>query len=126
MLDRSRLLGLERLEGAQRARELGLRGAAVAEHGLDRAGAVAVADQRESDPDLRDVAPLEHLDLDPLGALESPSGARDPPHEHALQDAHGRELGDQRRLERRERGAVLDRQHHVLCCAQAVLQGILR
>ena len=43
LLDRERLLGLERLERAQRAPELGHRRAAIAQQGLERARAVAVA-----------------------------------------------------------------------------------
>ena len=45
-----RLLGLERLEGAQRAPELGHRRAAIAQQRLERARAVAVADQGEPEP----------------------------------------------------------------------------
>ena len=44
------LLGLKRLEGAQRAPELGYRRPAIAQQRLERARAVAVADQREPKP----------------------------------------------------------------------------
>ncbi|MGH6903006.1 MAG: hypothetical protein ACREIR_09740, partial [Geminicoccaceae bacterium] len=43
-----RLFGLERLERAQRARALRQSGAPIAQHGLERPGAMAVADQRKA------------------------------------------------------------------------------
>jgi hypothetical protein len=60
-------LCLERLERAQAARELGERGAAVAQQRLERARAIAVADDREPGAAARVVALGEHLDLDALG-----------------------------------------------------------
>ena len=60
------------------------------------------------------------------GALQAPGGDRDAAREQGLQDAYRRQLRDDRRLERRERGGVLLRQQHVLLRPHAVLQGILR
>jgi hypothetical protein len=125
-LDGGSRFGLKRLQGPQRPPELGLRGAAIAQQRLERSGAVAVADQREPDAAVRDRSQTlrEQIDLDPLRPLEAPGGARDPTDHDALQDALGRQLRDQRRLERCEPGGVLVRQHHVLRCAQPVLQGV--
>src|SRR5918996_3002369 len=72
------LLGLERLERAQRAPELGHRRAAIAQQRLERPRPVAVADQGEPDPAARDVTLLEQLRLDAIRAREPPGGDRDP------------------------------------------------
>ena len=82
-------LGLERLERAQRAPELRERGAAVAHHRVHGSGAVAIADQGETEAAVR-VAPLgEHLGLDPVGAREPPGGGHDPLREHRLEQPTG-------------------------------------
>jgi hypothetical protein len=100
-LDGGSRFGLERLQGPQRAHELGLRGAAIAQQGLERPGAIAVADQREPDAAVRDRSQTlrEQIDLDPLRPLEPPGGARDAPDQDVLQGAVRRQLVDQRRLE---------------------------
>ena len=51
---------------------------------------------------------------------------RDAAREHELERAHGRQLLDQRRLERLKRDAILVGQHDVSQGAHAMPQGILR
>jgi hypothetical protein len=120
------LLGLERLEEPQRAPQLGERRAAIAQQGVERPRAVAVADQRKPEVALAVGMALEQLGLDPLGALEPPGGAGDARGEHGLERALRRQLLEQRRLERFKLGGTLARQHDVLLRAQAVLEGVLR
>jgi hypothetical protein len=122
----ARRLGLERLERLERAPELGHRGAAIAQERLERARAVAVADQREAWAGVAIAALLEQLDLQAIGARETPRGKRDPTREHGLQRTDGRQLVDHGRLECSELGGVLLRQHYELLRAQAVLQCIPR
>ena len=110
----------------QRAPELGHGRAAIAQQGLERARAVAVADQGEPEPTVGAAALLEQLGFDAIRARQTPRGDRDAPREHGLQRADRRQLRDQRRLEPGELGAVLVRQHEMLLRAHAVLQGILR
>jgi hypothetical protein len=93
---------------------------------LERAAAVAVADQGEPEPAVRHVTLLDQLDLDAIGPSQPPGGDRDAPCEHGLQRAHRRQLLDQRRLEVGELGGILVRQHHMPLRAHAVLQRILR
>ena len=69
-------LGLERLERAQRAHELGQRGAAVTQQRGQGAGAVAIADQRETEVALPAPLMAEQLGLDPIGPLQPPGGDR--------------------------------------------------
>ena len=121
-----RLLGLERLERAQRAPELGHRRAAIAQQRLERARAVAIPDQGEPEAAARDPALLEQLGFDAVRPRETPRGDRDAAREHGLQRADRRQLRDQRRLEIGELGGILVRQHEMLLRAHAVLERILR
>jgi hypothetical protein len=124
-----RRLGLERLEGAQRPRKLGLGGAAIAQQGVERARAVAVADQREAEVAIAEHAvhlAREQLGLDALGALEPPGGAGDARGEQALQGAIGGQLLDQRRFERRELGRLLVADDDEFLRAETVLECVLR
>jgi hypothetical protein len=122
-----------RLERAQGSPELGHGRAAIAQQRLERARALAVAKEREPEAAAQITALLEQLDFDPVRPREPPRGdcdaAREPPRgdcdaarEHGLQRAAGRQLLDQRGLERGELRRVLVRQHEMLLCAQAVLQ----
>ena len=90
---RGRGLGLERLEGRERALELGLGGGAVAHQRLDAAGVVAVADQGEPEVGIAHAPALEHLGLHPVGAHQAPGGADHALREHALKRADRGELG---------------------------------
>jgi hypothetical protein len=119
-----RLLSLERLEGAQRAHELRLRRAAIAQEGLDRPGAVAVAHQPDREIAVVPAPIDEQLGLDAIGPGEPPGGHGHAPREHHLECAHGRELKGHRRLERLELGRILPRQHDVLLCPEAMLQRV--
>ena len=120
-----RLPGLERLERAQAAGELGERRAAVAQERREGAGAVAVAGQDAAEIGLAALVG-EQLGLDPVGAREAPGGDRDALREHGLERAGGRQLLEQGRLEGPEPGAVLVRQHDEPQRPQAVLERILR
>jgi hypothetical protein len=82
-----RLLGLGRLEGAQRAPELGERAAAIAQEGVERARAVAIADQGVPETPARKAVLGEQFCFEPLGALEPPGRGDDPPREHGLESA---------------------------------------
>jgi hypothetical protein len=119
------LLGLERLERAQRAHELGHGGAAVAHQCLEAAGAVAIPDQGHADAPLVPAPLGEQLHLHAVGTREPPGGDRDLPGEHGLQRADRRELLEERRLERGELGGILVREHDELLRAQAVFERIL-
>jgi hypothetical protein len=121
-----RSLGLQLLEGAQRAVELGLRAAAVAHQGLDAAGAVAVADQRQGEAVFAALAVCEQLGLDALGALEPPGGAHDPAGQQPLHHALGCQLREHRGLQRGEGLRVLVVEHEVFLGAEAVPEGVLR
>jgi hypothetical protein len=121
-----RLLGLKRLERAQRTPELGHRRAAIAEQRLERARAVAVADQRKPEAAVRTLALREQLELDAVGPREAPRRHRDAAREHGLQHPDRRELLEQRRLERGKLSGILVRQHEILPRAQAVLKRIPR
>jgi hypothetical protein len=123
---RRRPLCLERLEHAQRAHELGHCRAAVAQQGLERLGAIAVADQREREVAVVAAPVDEQLGLDAIGPGEPPGGGRDALREHGLERTDGRQLQGQRRLEGRELGAILVREHDVLLRPQPVRQGISR
>ena len=117
------------MSSAQRAGKLGLGGAAIAQQRVERARAVAVADQGEAEVAFAERAvhlAREQLRLDPLGALEPPGGARDPARQQGLQRARWREIGDQRRLERDERFRALTLDDDVVLGAQAVREGIAR
>ena len=108
-----RLLGLERLERAQRAPELGDRRAAITQQRLERARAVAVPDQREPEPAVGVAALLEQLVLDAIRhARDATRRPRSRRASTALQRAHERRqfLG-QRRLEVGGPGGMLVRQH---------------
>ena len=107
-------LGLQRLEQPQRPPQLGERAAAVAQQRVEGARAVAVADQREAEVAVATAFSREQVGLDALGALKTPGGRDDPLREQALQRALGRQLFEQRRLERIELArALLARQHEV-------------
>jgi hypothetical protein len=121
---RRRLLGLERLQRAQRAHELGHRRAAVAHQSLERSGAIAVADHAEAKIAAGDATLLEQLDLDPLRSVEPPGGARDAPDQDALQGALRRQLVLERFFQGGELAGILVREHHVPHGPQAVLQRI--
>ena len=121
-----RLLRLQRLEGAQRAPELGHGGAAVAQERLEAAGAVAVADQGHAEASVLPAPLLEQLDLHAIGPCQTPGGDRDPAHQHDLERPDRCELIHQRRLERLKLDGILVRQHDVLQGAHAVPQRILR
>jgi hypothetical protein len=120
------LLGLERLERAQGAPEFGHGGTAIAQQCLERARAVAVADQGEPEPAAREPALLEQLGFNAIRPRQAPGGDRDAAREHTLERADRRQLRDQCRLEAGELGGVLVRQHEILLRAQAVLQRIRR
>jgi hypothetical protein len=124
-VDRAGLV-LQRLEQPHRPKKLGERAAAIAQQGVERAGAVAVADQRQRQVAAAVPQPVgKKLHLDPLGALEPPGGAHDPAGQQELEAAFGCQLLEQRRLERGERLGVLVG-NQVLVGAQPVLEGILR
>jgi hypothetical protein len=120
-----RLLGLERLEGAQRAPELGERAAAIAQERVEAARAVAVADQGQTEAAADKAVLGEQLPLKPLGPLEPPGGGDDPAREHGLERARGCQFCEQRGLERGECGGALARQHDALLRAKTVLKGVL-
>ena len=119
-------LGLERLEGPQRAPELGERAAAIAQQRVEAARAVAVADEGEPEAAAGKVVLGEQLRLEPLGPGETPGGGDDPLREHGLQRALRRQLLHQCSLERGKLGGTLARQHDALLRAQTVLQRVLR
>jgi hypothetical protein len=87
-----RLLGLERLERAQRAPELGHRRAAIAQQGLERACAVAIAYQRQPETAACGPAFVEQLGLNAVCPRQPPGGDRDPPGEHHLEHTDRRQL----------------------------------
>jgi hypothetical protein len=68
----------------------------------------------------------EQLGLEPLGAGKTPDGGHDPLRERGLERAYGRQLLDQRCLERGKLGRILAQQHHVLLRAKPVLERVLR
>jgi hypothetical protein len=119
-LGRGRLPGLERLERAQAAGELGERRAAVAQERREGARAVAVAGQDAAEIGLAALVG-EQLGLDPVGARETPGGDRDALREHRLERAGRRQIREQGRLERAEPGAVLVRQQDEALRAEALL-----
>ena len=121
-----RCLGLERFQGAQGAPQLGERAAAVAQQGVERAGAVAVADQGLPEPAAGEHVLAEQVGFQALGAGEPPARGDHPLREHGLQRAFGRQLRHQRRLEGFERRRPLARQDDALLGAHAVLQRVLR
>jgi hypothetical protein len=97
---RARGLGLERLQRAQRAPQLGHGRAAIAQHGVERARAVAIAHQGHAEPvvALLEIAlDAERLGLDPVGALEPPGGDQQAPGEQALHPALGCDVAEQQR-----------------------------
>jgi hypothetical protein len=118
-------LGLERLEEPQGAPELGERRTAIAQQRVERARAIAVADQGQAEIPLPPQAVLKQPGLHALGALQPPGGAGDAPGEHGLQRALRRQFLDQRRLERGEFLRLLVADDHEFLCTQAVLQSVL-
>jgi hypothetical protein len=121
----SRRLGLERLERAQRAPELGERAAAIAQQGVEGSGTVAVADQGVAEAPARKAVLGEQFCFEPLGPLEPPGRSDDPARERGLERALRRQLLEQRRLERGELGGTLARQHDVLLRAKTMLERVL-
>jgi hypothetical protein len=80
-----RLLGVDRLEGAQRAHQLRHGGTAAVHERFDAAHAVAVADQGDAESVVVPAPLLEQLDRHAVGArAASLGGGRDPPGEHGL------------------------------------------
>ena len=122
-----RMLGLERLEQAQRAPELRQRRAAIAQQRLKRPGAIAVANQGEAGAALRDLTLFEQLDLDAIRPREPPGGNRDPPREARSGALRPAPAPRPARLRARANSArILVRQHEVLLRAHAVFQRVLR
>jgi hypothetical protein len=121
-----RRLRLERLEEPERAPQLGQRGAAIAQERVERPGAVAVADQGQTEIPLAPQVVTKQPGLDALGALEPPDGAGDARGEQALQVALGGQLRQQRCLERGEFFGVLVAHHHEFLGAKTVFEGVLR
>jgi hypothetical protein len=119
------LLGLERLQGPERAPELGERAAAIAQERVEGSGVVAIADQGEPEAAAGKVVLGEQLGLELLGAGETPGSGDDPLREHGLQRALGRQFLHQRRLECGKLGSALARQYDVLLRTQTVLEGVL-
>jgi hypothetical protein len=122
-------LGLQRLEEPQGAPKLGERRAAIAQERVERARAVAIADQGK--PEVAVVEQALHfarkkLGLDALGSLEPPGGAGDARGKQALQGPLWGQFLDQRGLERREFPRALVANDHELLGAKAVLEGVLR
>jgi hypothetical protein len=122
-------LGLERLERAQRAPQLGHGGTPVAQQRVERARAIAVAHQGKAEPAPAALAALglqgEQLALDPIGALEPPGGDHQAPRQQGLQRADRREIVRQRVGHGLERTGVLVVQQDELFGAQAVLERVL-
>jgi hypothetical protein len=121
------ILGLEGFEGAERAPELGLCGAAVAQQRGEGAPTVAIADEREAEVvAVAEPLLLEDLRLDAIGAQKPPGGRGDAPGEMGLQSPLGRKLGEECFLVRLVLGRILVRQDDVALGAKPVLQRILR
>ena len=122
LLGLDRLLGLKRPERRSAPPELGHRRPAIAQQRLERARAVAVADQGEPKPAMRDLPLLEQLGFNAVRPRQAPGGDRDPAREHALERADRRQLRDQRRLDPGELGSILVREQEMLLRAQAWLR----
>jgi hypothetical protein len=117
--------GLEGLQQAQRAPQLGERAAAVAQQGVERAGAVAVTDQGQAEIAVHAMA-AEQLSLDPLGALQPPGRTGDARGQKVLQGTDWRQLLDQRCLQRLELLLILAADHREPVCAHPVVERIAR
>jgi hypothetical protein len=128
-------LGLERLERAQRAPQLGHGGTPVAQQRVERARAIAVTHQRQPEPAQAALVALvalvalgpqgEQFPLDPVGPLEPPGGDHQAPGQKALQRADRREIVRQRVGHGLERCGILVVQQDELFGAQAVPERVL-
>jgi hypothetical protein len=97
-LDRNRILGLEGRQRAQRAPELGLHCAAVAQQRIERSWPMTIPDQGEAKTSwlaqrVEAEMPVEQFDLHPIRPMHAPGRHNDPSDEDVLQDALGRQLG---------------------------------
>ena len=120
-------LGLQGLEGPQRAPQLGHGRAAVAQQGVERARTVAIAHQPQAEPvglPAALAALIEQLALDPIGALEPPGRDGEALGEHALQRPLGRQVALQPLGQRRELPGVLVVDQDEGLGAKPVLEGV--